>query len=279
MLCCGARRLDLSRPRVMGVINLTPDSFSDGGSLWRDGRPDADRLLRRAEKMVAHGADILDLGGESTRPGASPVGEQEEIDRVLPALQAIAARLDIITSIDTSSPALMREAAAAGAGLINDVRALGRPDAMAAAVSTGLAVCLMHMRGEPGTMQEAPVYNDVCAEVGAFLRDRAAACEAAGIARERLLLDPGFGFGKTLEHNIRLFRGLGGLVESGFPVLVGVSRKAMIARILQRDTRRRLAGGLALATLAANAGVAVIRTHDVLATRDALAMVTTLRGE
>jgi dihydropteroate synthase len=137
----------------------------------------------------------------------------------------------------------------------------------------------MHMRGEPGTMQEAPVYNDVCAEVGAFLRDRAAACEAAGIARERLLLDPGFGFGKTLEHNIRLFRGLGGLVESGFPVLVGVSRKAMIARILQRDTRRRLAGGLALATLAANAGVAVIRTHDVLATRDALAMVTALRGE
>ncbi len=279
MLCCGARRLDLSRPRVMGVINLTPDSFSDGGSLWRDGRPDADRLLRRAEKMVAHGADILDLGGESTRPGASPVGEQEEIDRVLPALQAIAARLDIITSIDTSSPALMREAAAAGAGLINDVRALGRPGAMATAVSTGLAVCLMHMRGEPGTMQEAPVYNDVCAEVGAFLRDRAAACEAAGIARERLLLDPGFGFGKTLEHNIRLFRGLGGLVESGFPVLVGVSRKAMIARILQRDTRRRLAGGLALATLAANAGVAVIRTHDVLATRDALAMVTALHGE
>lgn len=279
MLCCGARRLDLSRPRVMGVINLTPDSFSDGGSLWRDGRPDADRLLRRAEKMVAHGADILDLGGESTRPGASPVGEQEEIDRVLPALQAIAARLDVIISVDTSSPTLMREAAAAGAGLINDVRALGRPDAMAAAVSTGLAVCLMHMRGEPGTMQEAPVYNDVCAEVGAFLRDRAAACEAAGIARERLLLDPGFGFGKTLEHNIRLFRGLGGLVESGFPVLVGVSRKAMIARILQRDTRRRLAGGLALATLAANAGVAVIRTHDVLATRDALAMVTALRGE
>ena len=279
MLCCGARRLDLSRPRVMGVINLTPDSFSDGGSLWRDGRPDADRLLRRAEKMVAHGADILDLGGESTRPGASPVGEQEEIDRVLPALQAIAARLDIITSIDTSSPALMREAAAAGAGLINDVRALGRPGAMATAVSTGLAVCLMHMRGEPGTMQEAPVYDDVCAEVGAFLRDRAAVCEAAGIPRERLLLDPGFGFGKTLEHNIRLFRGLGGLVESGFPVLVGVSRKGMIARILQRDTRRRLAGGLALATLAANVGVAVIRTHDVLATRDALAMVTALRGE
>jgi dihydropteroate synthase len=279
MLRCGARSLDLSRPRVMGVINLTPDSFSDGGSLWRDGRPDADRLLRRAEKMVAHGADILDLGGESTRPGASPVGEQEEIDRVLPALQAIAARLDIITSIDTSSPALMREAAAAGAGLINDVRALGRPGAIAVAVSTGLAVCLMHMRGEPGTMQEAPVYNDVCAEVGAFLRDRAAACEAAGIARERLLLDPGFGFGKTLEHNIHLFRGLGGLVGSGFPVLVGVSRKAMIARILQRDTRRRLAGGLALATLAANAGVALIRTHDVLATRDALAMVTALRGE
>ena len=150
---------------------------------------------------------------------------------------------------------------------------------MAVAVSTGLAVCLMHMRGEPGTMQEAPVYNDVCAEVGAFLRDRAAACEAAGIARERLLLDPGFGFGKTLEHNIHLFRGLGGLVGSGFPVLVGVSRKAMIARILQRDTRRRLAGGLALATLAANAGVALIRTHDVLATRDALAMVTALRGE
>jgi len=279
ILQCGARSLDLSIPRVMGVINLTPDSFSDAGTLWRDDRPDLDRLLRRAERMHADGADILDLGGESTRPGAVPVAEQEEIDRVLPAVEAIARRLDVIISVDTSAPAVMSAAAAHGAGLINDVRSLSRPGAVVAAAATGLPVCLMHMRGEPGTMQKDPVYEDVCAEVGEFLLQRAASCESAGIARERLLLDPGFGFGKTLAHNLELFRGLPGLVGLGYPVLVGVSRKSMIARILQRDTRQRLAGGLALATLAANAGVTVVRTHDVRATRDVLAMVAAVRRE
>jgi dihydropteroate synthase len=279
ILQCGVRGLDLSVPRVMGVINLTPDSFSDGGSLWQDGRPAADRVLRRAERMLADGADILDLGGESTRPGAAPVSVQEECDRVLPALEAIAARLDVIVSVDTSTPEVIRAAAAAGAGLLNDVRSLARPGAMAAAAATGLPVCLMHMRGEPATMQKEPVYRDVCAEVREFLLERVSDCESAGIPRRLLLLDPGFGFGKTLEHNLELFRGLPGLVGLGLPVLIGVSRKSMIGRILGRDTRQRLAGGLALATLAAQQGVAVVRTHDVRATRDVLAMVAAVRKE
>jgi dihydropteroate synthase len=261
------------------VINLTPDSFSDGGSLWQDGRPATDRVLRRAERMLADGADILDLGGESTRPGAAPVSVQEECDRVLPALEAIAARLDVIVSVDTSTPEVIRAAAAAGAGLLNDVRSLARPGAMAAAAVTGLPVCLMHMRGEPATMQKEPVYRDVCAEVREFLLERVSDCESAGIPRGLLLLDPGFGFGKTLEHNLELFRGLPGLVGLGLPVLIGVSRKSMIGRILGRDTRQRLAGGLALATLAAQQGVAVVRTHDVRATRDVLAMVAAVRKD
>ncbi len=279
ILQCGARSLDLSIPRVMGVMNLTPDSFSDGGSLWRDGRPDADRILRRAERMLADGADILDLGGESTRPGAAPVSAQEECDRVLPAVEAISARLDAIISVDTSTPQLITAAAASGAGLVNDVRALARPGALDAAVAAGLPVCLMHMQGEPGTMQKGPVYHDVCAEVREFLLARVGACVSAGIPSGQLLLDPGFGFGKTLQHNIDLFRGLGALATLGHPLLIGVSRKSMIGRILGRDTRQRLAGGLALATLAANAGVSVIRTHDVRATRDVVAMVAAIRGE
>lgn len=279
ILQCGARSLDLSIPRVMGVMNLTPDSFSDGGRLWRDGRPDLDGLLRRAARMLADGADILDLGGESTRPGALPVSVQEECDRVLPAVEAIATRLDVIISVDTSTPQVITGAAAAGAGLINDVRALGRPGALAAAAATALPVCLMHMQGEPGTMQKAPVYHDVCAEVRDFLLERVETCRSAGISQERILLDPGFGFGKTLEHNLALFRGLSGLVRLGYPLLIGVSRKSMIGRLLGRETRQRLAGGLALATLAANAGVAVVRTHDVRATRDVLAMVAAVRGE
>ncbi|MFM7273990.1 MAG: dihydropteroate synthase [Gammaproteobacteria bacterium] len=256
----------------MGILNLTPDSFSDGGELWREGAPALDRVLRRAERMVADGASILDLGGESTRPGALSPPEQQELDRVLPALEAIATRLDVILSVDTSSPALMREAASRGAGLINDVRALRRSGALAAAVDTGLAVCLMHMQGEPGTMQKDPRYADVCAEVSAFLLARAADCEAAGIPRAQIVLDPGFGFGKTQAHNLALFRGLPGLVALGFPVLVGVSRKSMIGRMLTHDPRRRLAGGLALATLAAQAGARIVRTHDVRATRDVLAV-------
>jgi dihydropteroate synthase len=263
----------------MGVMNLTPDSFSDGGRLWLDGRPDLDRLLRRAERMHADGADILDLGGESTRPGAAPVSVQEECDRVLPAVEAISTRLDVILSVDTSTPELISAAASAGAGLINDVRSLSRPGAMDAAAATGLPVCLMHMRGEPGTMQKEPVYRDVCGDVRDFLLERLSACVSAGIPRQNLLLDPGFGFGKTLEHNLALFRGLPELVALGCPVLIGVSRKSMIGRILGRDTRQRLAGGLALATLAASKGVAIVRTHDVRATRDVLAMVAAVRRE
>jgi dihydropteroate synthase len=263
----------------MGVINLTPDSFSDGGSLWQDGRPATDRILRRAERMLADGADILDLGGESTRPGAAIVSAQEECDRVLPTLESIAARLDVVLSVDTSTPELMTAAASAGAGLLNDVRSLARPGALAAAVATGLPVCLMHMRGEPGTMQKEPTYRDVCAEVREFLLGRVSACVAAGMSAQQLLLDPGFGFGKTLEHNLSLFRDLPGLVGLGYPVLIGVSRKSMIGRILGRETRQRLAGGLALATLAAREGVAIVRTHDVRATRDVLAMVAAVRRE
>ena len=273
LLRCGARLLDLSAPRVMGILNITPDSFSDGGRLFALAGPRLDRVLRRAEAMLAGGAAVLDVGGESTRPGAAPVGEQEEIDRVAPVVAAIAARLDVLISVDTSNPWLMREAAVLGAGLINDVRSLRREGALEAARDTGLAVCIMHMQGEPGTMQQTPRYADVTAEVSDYLRARAADCERAGIARDRLVIDPGFGFGKTLEHNLALFRGLRELVALGLPVLVGVSRKSMIGQVTGRPVHRRLAGGLALATLAADAGVSIVRTHDVAACCDALRMV------
>ena len=192
----------------MGILNITPDSFSDGGRLLAGAGPRLDRVLRRAEAMLAGGAAMLDVGGESTRPGAAPVGEQEEIDRVAPVVAAIAARLDVVISVDTSNPRLMREAAALGAGLINDVRSLRREGALEAARDSGLAVCIMHMQGEPGTMQQTPSYTDVTAEVSDYLLARASDCERAGIARERLVIDPGFGFGKTLGHNLALFRGL-----------------------------------------------------------------------
>jgi dihydropteroate synthase len=257
----------------MGILNITPDSFSDGGRLFALAGPRLDRVLRRAEAMLAGGAAVLDVGGESTRPGAAPVGEQEEIDRVAPVVAAIAARLDVLISVDTSNPWLMREAAVLGAGLINDVRSLRREGALEAARDTGLAVCIMHMQGEPGTMQQTPRYADVTAEVSDYLRARAADCERAGIARDRLVIDPGFGFGKTLEHNLALFRGLRELVALGLPVLVGVSRKSMIGQVTGRPVHRRLAGGLALATLAADAGVSIVRTHDVAACCDALRMV------
>lgn len=272
-LRCGTRLLDLSAPRVMGILNITPDSFSDGGRLFAGAGPRFDRVLRRAEAMLAGGAAILDVGGESTRPGAAPVGEQEEIDRVAPVVAAIAGRFDVVISVDTSNPRLMREAAALGAGLINDVRSLRRAGALEAARDAGTAVCIMHMQGEPGTMQQAPWYTDIIAEVSDYLLARAADCEQAGIARDRLVIDPGFGFGKTLEHNLALFRGLRTLAGLGFPVLVGVSRKSMIGQLTHRPVHRRLAGGLALATLAANAGASIVRTHDVAATCDALKMV------
>lgn len=272
VLQCAGHSLDLSKPQVMGVLNATPDSFSDGGTLYLDSALDVSKALARASAMVSDGAAILDIGGESTRPGATPVGQQEEMDRVLPLVEAIVAELDVIVSVDTSTPALMSEAAALGAGLINDVRALAREGALAAAASTGLPVCLMHMQGEPGTMQANPAYEDVTQCVSEYLQQRVDDCVQAGIARDRLLLDPGFGFGKTLDHNLQLLRELPRLQSLGLPLLVGLSRKSMIGKILGRDVHERLAGGLALAVMAVERGATIIRTHDVVETADALAM-------
>jgi len=258
----------------MGVLNVTPDSFSDGGELLRDGKVDVEACLQRAETMVAEGADILDIGGESTRPGAEKVGENEECDRVLPVVEAICGRLDAVVSVDTSSPTLMREATLLGAGLINDVRALQQQGALSAAAESGLAVCLMHMRGEPGSMQEAVEYDSVLAEVSDFLSKRISACENAGIARDKLILDPGIGFGKLDEHNLTLLRQLPALVELGCPVLIGVSRKSMLGRLLNRDVKNRLAGSLSLAMEALRRGASILRVHDVAETADAVKIFT-----
>ncbi|MCX2977736.1 dihydropteroate synthase [Candidatus Marimicrobium litorale] len=261
----------------MGVINTTPDSFSDGGALFRDARLDIHQALARARDMVSEGARVLDIGGESTRPGAAPVSVAEEMDRVLPLIERINAELDVVVSVDTSTPALMSEAARLGAGLINDVRALTREGALAAAADSGLPVCLMHMQGEPGSMQAAPHYEDVVSEVSDYLGARVDACTAAGIAPQRLLLDPGFGFGKTVAHNLILLRELPRLGALGFPLLVGLSRKSMIGKLLGREVGQRLPASLALALLAVERGAGVVRAHDVAATVDALAMVTALR--
>ena len=236
-------------------------------------------MLRRARQMVEDGAHILDIGGESTRPGASPVSEQEELDRVIPCIETVAGELDIPVSVDTSTAAVMRAAARAGAGFINDVRALTRPGALEAAADLGLPVCLVHMRGEPGNMQDVPSYKDVVVEVATWLEDRAAACEAAGINPSSILLDPGFGFGKTVEHNLQLLQGLPRLASLGYPLLVGLSRKSMIGRLLGREVQDRLPASLALAVLAAERGAAIIRAHDVRETADALAMVWALRSQ
>jgi dihydropteroate synthase len=276
-LDCGGRILDLTRPVIMGVINTTPDSFSDGGTLYRSSRLDLERAMARARDMVTGGAAILDIGGESTRPGAQSVAPEEEMDRVLPLVERIARELAVVISVDTSTPSLMREAAAVGAGLINDVRALTRAGAMVAAAATGLPICLMHMQGEPGTMQVAPRYVDVVREVGEFLQGRIAACEEHGIARERLLLDPGFGFGKSINHNMQLLHGLSRLAALGFPLVVGLSRKSLIGKVLGREVDERLPASLALAVLAAERGAGIIRTHDVAATADAVAMWVALK--
>lgn len=267
-LPCGSRSLDLSRPQVMGILNVTPDSFSDGGRFNR-----RDAALRHAEAMVRAGATLIDIGGESTRPGAPPVSEVEELERVCPAVEAIARELDVVISVDTSTAAVMRESARLGAGLINDVRSLQRPGALQAAAASGLPVCLMHMRGEPGSMQDDPQYPDIHAEVRDFLVERMAVCEHAGIARERILLDPGFGFAKTLEHNLRLFRHLERLHVLGRPLLVGVSRKSMIGKVLDKPVDGRLSGSLALAALAVAKGAQIIRVHDVAETVDVVRMI------
>jgi dihydropteroate synthase len=260
----------------MGVMNITPDSFSDGGHFYRDGRPLLDLIVRRGAAMVDEGAAILDIGGESTRPGASGVSIQEELDRVIPCVEALAREVDAVISVDTSAPEVMREAAEAGAGFINDVRALRREGALETAASLKLPVCLMHMQGNPGTMQINPGYTDVVAEVERWLLDRARACLEAGIAGDRIWLDPGFGFGKTVEHNLALLNGLSGLAEAGYPLLVGLSRKSMIGKLIGREVEDRLPASIALAVLAADRGASIIRTHDVRETVDALAMVSAL---
>ena len=269
-LICGKRTLDLSRAQVMGVLNTTPDSFSDGGSYYSGGALNLDIALQRAEQMVREGAAIIDIGGESTRPGAAPVTEQQELERVVPLVEAISANLDTVISVDTSTPAVMAGAAAAGAGLINDVRALERPGALEAAAAAGLPVCLMHMQGQPQTMQKEPHYDDVVAEVGAYLLRRLHACEAAGIPRSQIIFDPGFGFGKTDGHNLALLRELRSLAPPDIPLLAGLSRKSMIGRLLQREVDERLAGSLALALLAAQRGAKILRVHDVAETYDVL---------
>ena len=276
-IACGARTLDLSRPRIMGVLNVTPDSFSDGGQLYRDGRVDTDALLTRAEQMLAEGADILDVGGESTRPGAAAVSEAEELDRVVTAVEALARHCDTIISVDTSTPNVMRESARCGAGLLNDVRGFQRPQALQAAADTGLALCVMHMQGEPETMQTAPTYSDVVQEIAEFLSLRLADVTGAGINLDRVIIDPGFGFGKTAEQNFELLARLEVLCNQGQPVLVGLSRKSMISSVLDRPPERRMVASVALALMAVERGARIVRVHDVAATFDALSMWQTMR--
>jgi dihydropteroate synthase len=261
----------------MGVINTTPDSFSDGGSLYRDNGLDLDLVLFRAQDMLREGAQILDIGGESTRPGARPVSSGEEMERVLPVVERLAQEFDALISVDTSSPQLMREAVALGAGMMNDVRALSRPGAVEALVELDVPVCLMHMQGAPDTMQDKPRYADVVAQVMAFLEARVDCCLQAGIKGDRLILDPGFGFGKSVTHNLQLLEGLPRLAALGYPLLVGLSRKSLIGTLLGREVDQRMPASLGLAVLAAERGAGIIRTHDVGPTADAVAMVKALQ--
>ncbi|MEE5080555.1 dihydropteroate synthase [Pseudomonas alliivorans] len=267
-LPCGNQVLDLAHTHVMGILNATPDSFSDGGRYSR-----LDAALRHAEAMVEAGATLIDVGGESTRPGARPVSPEEEVQRVAPVVELIARELDVIISVDTSTPEVIVESASLGAGLINDVRSLRRPGALEAAAATGLPVCLMHMLGEPGDMQDNPHYQDLVGEVSAFLVDRMERCEVVGIPRARIILDPGFGFAKTLEHNLSLFKHMEALHALGRPLLVGVSRKSMIGAVLGRPVDERLIGGLALAALAMTKGARILRVHDVAETADVVRMI------
>ena len=271
-LYCGNRVLDLSSVVVMGILNITPDSFSDGGQLYSGDGLNLTLGLDRARKMVSAGAKIIDVGGESTRPGATPVGLQEELDRVIPVVEAISRNLDVIISVDTSSPEVMLAAAQAGAGIINDVRALSLDGAMAAAIQTGLPVCLMHMQGAPKTMQDNPRYDNVLNGVKSYLSSRIDALAVAGMAREKIIIDPGFGFGKTPAHNLMLLKHLQALSELGCPILAGLSRKSLIGHVLDRDVNERLAGSISLALLAAQHGASVLRVHDVQETVDAIGL-------
>ncbi len=271
-LDCGGRPVALDRPRIMGVLNVTPDSFFDGGRFF-----DFSSAVAHAREMVAAGADIIDIGGESTRPGAAPLTTNVEIERVVPVVRALAAELSVPVSVDTSKPDVMRAAAAAGAGMINDVYALRAPGAAEAASEIGLPVCLMHMQGEPRTMQKNPRYDDVVAEVFAFLAERLETCMGACIRRDNIVVDPGFGFGKTLRHNYELLAGLGRFAELGVPLLVGMSRKSMIRDVVGPPDER-LVGSVAAAVLAAERGASIVRVHDVAETAAALAVLDAVRS-
>jgi dihydropteroate synthase len=273
-LVCRGKVLDLTQPCVMGVLNVTPDSFSDGGRHF-----DRGVAIDAGVRMAEEGAAIVDVGGESTRPGADPVSPQQEIDRVVPVIEGLARRTDAVLSVDTSKPEVIRAALQAGAHMINDIRALRVPGALAAAAAASAAVCVMHMQGEPATMQANPHYDDVVREVHDFLRERVAACLAAGIDPASVCVDPGIGFGKTLDHNLELLRHVRAFTNLGAPVLVGVSRKSMIGIITGRPAADRLAGSLALAALAVERGAAIIRAHDVAATVDAVRVTAALMAD
>lgn len=266
-LDCAGRMLVLDRPRIMGIVNVTPDSFSDGGQ-----HASHEAAIAHGLALVEAGADLLDVGGESTRPGAQDVDEDAELARVLPVIEGLVARTGVPVSIDTSKPAVMRAAVAAGAGMINDVFALRREGALDVAAAAGVPVVLMHMQGEPCSMQEAPSYHDVVAEVHAFLAQRVFACEMAGIPKARLVLDPGFGFGKGLDHNLALLARLEQLLDLGCPLLAGLSRKRMIGELTGREVDARAAGSAAAALVAVQRGARIVRVHDVAATRDMLAV-------
>jgi dihydropteroate synthase len=267
ILRCAGHTLTLDRPRVMGIVNVTPDSFYDGGRHF-----DPAVAVAHARRLAEEGADLLDVGGESSRPGAAPVAAEEELARILPVLAGIA-DLGVPVSVDTTKPEVMRAALAHGAAMINDITALARPGALEAVAASDAAVCLMHMQGSPRTMQADPVYADVAAEVRDFLAARAEACVQAGIARDRIVVDPGFGFGKRVDHNLTLLARLGEIAALGFPVLAGWSRKSSLGRITGRPAEERLAGSLAAALIAVQRGARIVRVHDVAATRDALAVL------
>lgn len=263
ILACGRFRLDMSQPKIMAIINVTADSFSG------DGCPDLASAVRAAERAIKEGAEILDIGGESSRPGAVPVSEQQELDRVVPLVEALAS-FNIPLSIDTVKPAVMRESIRAGADLINDIASFRVQGALDAVCNTSAALSVMHMQGEPGTMQLAPSYGDVVAEVKGFLDERVRVLLDRGVARERIVVDPGFGFGKTLDHNLALLRNLEVFGEAGYPVFVGMSRKTMLGAMTGRDVNERVFAGAAAALLAVQRGARIVRTHDVGATRDVL---------
>jgi dihydropteroate synthase len=273
-LSCRDRILDLRIPQVMGILNVTPDSFSDGGWFY-----DREVALAQARRLVEEGVAIIDVGGESTRPGAAEISTDEELERVIPVIERIAAELPVIISVDTSRPEVMRSAVAAGAGFINDVRALRSEGALATAAQLNVPVCLMHMQGEPRTMQAAPHYDDVVSEVCTFLADRMKACCEAGMSREQLVIDPGFGFGKTLAHNLRLLRNLDRFGRLDVPLLVGLSRKSMVGALLNVTVDQRLHGSVAAATLACWNGAHIIRAHDVLATVQAVHLCQAVKEE